>query len=205
MNSTITNPADWRIETLLSLGIEQIHELARKANGTITSYRLVLGRCLLALHENKGFREFGCSGATHYGTAILGMSAGVARDSKRVARELAKSLAGGELGASASEAESIVLTHLVNHLKSQHENKRTRFGPDNCHTTKAQKQEIFRREGWCCATPGCCCVVWLEVHHIKPYSEGGKTVKENLLALCSAATATSIKACSRSLPNPTAP
>ena len=139
------------------------------------------------------------------------------------ARELAQSLGGGELGASASEeddsdellaqalggatAEShccsdncreskqltwatpedgtVFLTRLVNHLKSQYENKRTRFGPDSRHTTKAQKQEIFRRDRWCCATPGCCCSVWLEIHHIKPYSEGGKTVKENLLGLCS--------------------
>ena len=378
MISAVTNPAHWRISTLLSLGTEQIHELARKANGTITSYRLVLGRCLLALHENKGFREFGCSGATHYGTAVLGMSAGVARDSKRVARELiplpqltlaaelgqidwsklreivrvaspeteelwlalaskknakqiqtlvkltpwgglpgdvddttslttelrckaspetielfkrarrmlslenekaltgaetleyllaaflssqsvdaevlekvreeadkdlkaekarclpevfearelAKALAGGKLEESSceevdadellaqalggatveshccgddccgghdskqltstvSEGELVVLTHLVNHLKAQYENKRTRFGPDNRHTTKAQKQEIFRRDGWSCSTPGCCCSIWIEIHHIKPYSEGGKTVKENLLGLCS--------------------
>ena len=148
------------------------------------------------------------------------------------ARELARTLAEGELGAGSSEEvktdellaralggaaiEShccrdvccgdhdskqltsatledgkIFLTRLVNHLKSQYENKLTRFGPDSRHTTRAQKQEIFRRDGrvpaagGCCATPGCCCSVWIEVHHIKPYSEGGKTVRENLLGLCS--------------------
>ena len=366
------------MDTLLSLGTEQVHELARKANGTVTTYRLVSGRCLLTLHENKGYREFGCSGATHYGVAILGMSAGVARDSKRVAnelqilpqltlaaelgqidwsklreivrvaspdteklwlalaatknarqiqklvkltpwgglpgdaddatslttelrckaspeqietfnrvrrmlslehekaltgaetleyllaaflssqpvdakvlekvrddadkdlmaekarclpevfevRELARTLAEGELGGGSSEEvetdellaqalggatveshccrgdccdsheskqltssvsqfESAYFARLVNHLKSQYESARTRFGPDNRHTTKAQKRESFRRDGWCCSTPGCCCSVWLEIHHIKPYSEGGKTVKENLLGLCS--------------------
>ena len=378
METTVTNPAHWRLETLLSLGTEQVHELARKANGTVTTYRLVSGRCMLTLHENKGYREFGCSGATHYGTAILGMSAGVARDSKRVARELqplpqltlaaelgqidwsklreivrvaspeteelwlalaakknakqiqtlvkltpwgglpgdvdditslttelrckaspetielfkrarrllslenekaltgaetleyllaaylssqpvdakvlekvrddadkdlmaekarclpevfearelARTLAEGELGAGSSEeveadellaqalggatveshrcggdccdsyeskqltssisqSESVYFTRLVNHLKSQYESARTRFGPDNRHTTKAQKREIFRRDGWSCSTPGCCCTVWIEIHHIKPYSEGGRTVKENLLGLCS--------------------
>ena len=148
------------------------------------------------------------------------------------ARELAKSLAGGELGSGACEeagAEELLaralggaaieshccsdvccgdhelrqltsatfedgkifFTRLVNHLKSQYENKRTRFAPDSRHTTRAQKQEIFRRDGrvpaagGCCATPGCCCSVWIEVHHVKPYSEGGKTVRENLLGLCS--------------------
>ena len=110
-----------------------------------------------------------------------------------------------QLTSATLEDGKIFFPRLVNHLKTQYENKRTRFGPDNRHTTRAQKQEIFQKEGWCCATPGCCCTVWLQIHYIKPYSEGGKTVKENLLALCSAATATSIKACSRSLPNPTAP
>ena len=90
-----------------------------------------------------------------------------------------------QLTSTVSEGELVVLTHLVNHLKAQYENKRTRFGPDNRHTTKAQKQEIFRRDGWSCSTPGCCCSIWIEIHHIKPYSEGGKTVKENLLGLCS--------------------
>ena len=90
-----------------------------------------------------------------------------------------------QLTSTTPEDGKIFLTRLVNHLKTQYENKRTRFGPDNRHTTRAQKQEIFQKEGWCCATPGCCCTVWLQIHYIKPYSEGGKTVKENLLGLCS--------------------
>ena len=378
MNSTITNPANWRVSTLLSLGTEQIHELARKANGTITAYRVVLGRCLLALHENKGFREFGCSGATHYGTSVLGMSVRTARECKRVAsrmlglgkitveaergridwsklreivrvacpeteefwlamatkhnsetvrelvartpkgglpgdldesesfttelrckaspelietfkrarrmlslenekaltgaetleyllaaflsskpvdaevlekvrdeadrdlraeearripevieaRELAAEFGlvgeaepaeedfteytaellaqalGGEVPVQAccddsacecdhrerhtcvvSDAEMLVLNRLVNSLKPW-QNERTRFNPKTRHTTKAQRQEIFRRDGWCCSTPGCCNVVWLEIHHLKPYSEGGETTRENLLGLC---------------------
>ena len=378
MNSTITNPAHWRLSTLLSLGNEQVHELARKANGTVTAYRLVTGRCLLALHENKGYKEFGCSCATHYGAAILGMSARTARDSKRVAHQLlglgkitleaergridwsklreivrvacpeteefwlaiagnhntetirelvkrtpagglpgdveesasfttelrckaspefletfkraqrmlslenekaltgaetleyllaaflssrpvdakvlekvrdeadkdlraeearripevieARELAaefgligeaeseeeevedsaellaqalGGEVAVQphcddsscgcdhskrhtcvVSEAERLVLNRLVNSLKPW-QNKSIRFKAKNRLTTKAQRQEILRRDGWCCSTPGCANVLWLEIHHIKPYSEGGETVSENLLGLCS--------------------
>ena len=263
-----SNPAHWRISALLSLGTEQIHELAREliplpqltlaaelgqidwsklweivrvaSPETIEIFKRA--RRMLSLENEKALT--GAETLEYLLAAFLSSQPVDAKVLEKVreeadkdlmaekarclpevfeARELAKSLGGGELGASASEendsdellaqalggatAEShccsdncreskqltwatpedgtVFLTRLVNHLKSQYENKRTRFGPDSRHTTKAQKQEIFRRDRWCCATPGCCCSVWLEIHHIKPYSEGGKTVKENLLGLCS--------------------
>ena len=65
------------------------------------------------------------------------------------------------------------------------QNPRLRFSPDSRHTTKAQKKEIRRRDGWCCSTPGCPHNVWIELHHLRPFSEGGKTEPVNLLSLCS--------------------
>ena len=261
-----SNPAHWRISALLSLGTEQIHELAREliplpqltlaaelgqidwsklweivrvaSPETIEIFKRA--RRMLSLENEKALT--GAETLEYLLAAFLSSQPVDAKVLEKVreeadkdlmaekarclpevfeARELAQSLGGGELGASASEeddsdellaqalggatAEShccsdncreskqltwatpedgtVFLTRLVNHLKSQYENKRTRFGPDSRHTTKAQKQEIVRRDRWCCATPGCCSSVWLEIHHIKPYSEGGKTLKENLLGL----------------------
>ena len=88
MKSHITNPAYFRLDMLLSLGVSQVHEFARRATATLTTYRLILGRCLLAMRESKGFKKFGCSSEIHYATAKLGMNKRAARECRRVARNL---------------------------------------------------------------------------------------------------------------------
>lgn len=101
MKSSVTNPTHWRLNTLLSLDSEEVHELARKAAGTLTSYRLVLGRCLLVLQLNKSYKRFGCSSAIHYASAVLGLSPRQARSCRRVARllqELPELTLAAELG-----------------------------------------------------------------------------------------------------------
>ncbi|MBI3925724.1 MAG: HNH endonuclease, partial [Armatimonadetes bacterium] len=65
-----------------------IHELARNSTGTVTAYRLLLGRCLLALHRNGDYEQFGCSGSIHYATRVLGICERVARTARFVARRL---------------------------------------------------------------------------------------------------------------------
>ena len=82
------NPVNWRLSTLLSLEVDQVHDLACWAVGTLTSFRLVLGRCLLALHQNKGYRRFGCSTAVHYACSVLGIDKRMARECKRVATQI---------------------------------------------------------------------------------------------------------------------
>jgi HNH endonuclease len=64
-------------------------------------------------------------------------------------------------------------------------NRRICFNPLNRHATKAQKREILRREGWRCACPACPHRVFLNVHHLIPYSQGGPTLPHCLLGLCS--------------------
>ena len=88
MNLHTTNPVVFRLDTLLALGVSEVHELARKAVGTLTSYRVVIGRCLLAMRESKGFKKYGCSSEMHYAISRLGLSDGTAGDCRRVAREL---------------------------------------------------------------------------------------------------------------------
>ena len=50
--------------------------------------------------------------------------------------------------------------------------------------TKAQRRKILRRDGYCCAVPGCPNTLWLEVHHIIFYADGGLTRPDNLITLC---------------------
>ena len=88
MKSHVTNPSFFRVKTLLSLEISEVDSLARKAVGSLTSFRLLLGRCLLAMREKKGFKKFGCSSEIHYSVCRLGLSEGVAGDCRRVARDL---------------------------------------------------------------------------------------------------------------------
>ena len=373
MNSPITNPAHWRIGTLLSLGPDELHQLARTAAGTLTSYRLILGRCLLAMQHNGAFKKRGCSSAVHYGTAVLGLHLREARTCKRVAHRLrglpsltlaaesgsipwsklreivrkaspetetywiklagghsyreiellvrrtprgalpgdvetacdsctselrcslsdeafamlsqarrAYSLEKGEAVTTAEVLEWALVSYLASHpnevgalekvrestdrdiqaerarelpivdkareiaadmgllgeapsavneeeplvqaiggepsvelgatdetgtvnftkelaqdendpqrvtsadslVTQTWENPRLRYNPKSRHTTTAQKKEILRRDGWCCNTPGCPNKVWLHVHHLKAYSQGGTTEPQNLLCLC---------------------
>ncbi|MBN9420647.1 MAG: HNH endonuclease, partial [Candidatus Eremiobacteraeota bacterium] len=51
--------------------------------------------------------------------------------------------------------------------------------------TKVQRGKILRRDGYCCSVPGCPNRLWLEVHHILFYADGGLTRPENLITICS--------------------
>ena len=387
MKTQALDPIHWRLDTLLSLGTEHVHDVARTAAGSLTSLRLVLGRCLLALQESKGFKEFGCSSSVHYATQILGLSKREARACRRVARKLLTlpdlslsaefgriesklreivrkatpetesywlELAGtynseeiqalvartpkGSIPGEISEDEELATTELrcpvcprvfrmlaearrlyslereeavsnseivemalttyiagrevdaevlqkarleadkdlqaqearrlplvqearelaeemgmlrapethqeepeqaekweetlaealgVQALEQEFArcaraesdpgsfekrprwvvsapgscsstfasiqptpeqpwvNMRLRFNPTARLATKAQRKEVLRRDGWCCKTPGCPNKIWLHLHHLKSYAEGGETVPENLLSLCS--------------------
>jgi len=69
-----------------------------------------------------------------------------------------------------------LLNELMAHLK---------FNPNSRFPTKAQRKALLRRDRYCCRTPGCTNHLFLEIHHIKRYSQGGKTLPELLLTLCS--------------------
>jgi hypothetical protein len=73
---------------LVALGSHAVHQVARSALGTLTTYRLILGRCLLAVQRSQSYLEFGCSGAVHYAVSQLGISAQQARSLLRVTRLL---------------------------------------------------------------------------------------------------------------------
>ena len=66
------------------------------------------------------------------------------------------------------------------------QNQQLKYNPDNRLLTPAQRREILRRDGYSCATPDCPNQLWLHTHHITLYSEGGLTLPENMITVCSA-------------------
>ncbi len=88
MDNITINPIYWSAERIISCGHDTIHELALNAAGTLNSYHIVLGRCLLAVHRSKLYEVFACSGAVHYAVQILGLRAQKARTLRWVAQKL---------------------------------------------------------------------------------------------------------------------
>ena len=82
------NPTHMRMDVLRSLDVVTIHSLAQSSTGTVTAYKLVLGRCLLAMDESKGYLEYGCSNTVSYATNRLGIPGREARTCRRVAQRL---------------------------------------------------------------------------------------------------------------------
>ena len=74
----------------------------------------------------------------------------------------------------------------IDPVKNPWASTRVRFTINARSTTKAQTREILRRDCWCCSTPGCPNRIWLHIHHLESYSQGGKTEPGNLIGLCSA-------------------
>ena len=81
-------PAFWSVGELVSHGDDVIYELACKTTGTITSCKVLVGRCLLAMEETKLYEKFSMSGVIHFAIGALGLSKKEAYTFRRVAREL---------------------------------------------------------------------------------------------------------------------
>ena len=62
---------------------------------------------------------------------------------------------------------------------------RLKFNANSRFPTSAQRKALLRRDRYCCRTPGCTNHLFLEIHHIVRYSQGGKTLPRFLLTLCS--------------------
>ena len=69
---------------------------------------------------------------------------------------------------------------LLKNLMSQ-----LKFNADARFPSKAQRRALLRRDRYCCRTPGCANHLFLEIHHVVRYCEGGKTLPRFLLTLCS--------------------
>ncbi|MBX3172309.1 MAG: HNH endonuclease [Candidatus Eremiobacteraeota bacterium] len=296
------DPASLTLDEMLRMDAHALHQLARKSAGTVTRYRVLLGRLLLAIGRTDAYLEHGCSSAVHYGILQLGLPPKEARRLICIARELeslpylrqsanqgqiewsklrevvrvatpeterewgrlcrvrtyaeienlvARSERGeipadqptrsgprSELrchfepdqmavlerglqlmcqlaGRALSMAEAIELLFaekLAEHAVDEQQLEQVRLeatrdlgwsdvinaGTESCPgqaeiaivnpksrvPTKAQRRKILRRDGHQCAVPGCENSLWLDTHHIIYYAQGGLTVPENMITLC---------------------
>ena len=53
-------------------------------------------------------------------------------------------------------------------------------------TPPALRRQVLRRDGGRCRVPGCRNATYVDVHHLRPRSEGGMNTLENLATLCGA-------------------
>ena len=83
-----TNPTAFTAQQLADLGAHALHHLALRSSGTLAVYRLLLGRCLLAIQRTDLHYEHGCSSAIHYAIRVLGMAPKEARTLRYVAQRL---------------------------------------------------------------------------------------------------------------------
>src|SRR5690606_20217158 len=60
-----------------------------------------------------------------------------------------------------------------------------RFNPESRLATPAQRLALLRRDRYRCQCPSCPNIRYLELHHVRWYSQGGDTQPLNLLTLCS--------------------
>lgn len=296
------DPASLTLDEMLRMDSHALHQLAIKTAGSLTRYRALLGRLLLAIGRTDAARDYGCSSGVHYGVAQLGLSVKKARLLIHVARALEglpylRRLANegridwsklreiirvatveterkwakmcskrtyaeiedlvarcrqGEIppdrtvrmgprnelrcrfepeqmavlerglqlmcqqaGRAVPVAEAIELLFaekLSEHPVDEAQLARVRqeatrdlqwtdvvnaeteacpahdqieiINPKSRKPTTAQRRKILRRDGHCCAVPGCQNTLWLDVHHLIFYADGGLTVPENLITLC---------------------
>lgn len=296
------DPVSLTLKELTQMDPLALHHLARKSAGTLTRYRALLGRLILAIQSTAAYLDYGCSGGIHYAILQLGLPVRAARLLVRVARALEglpylRYLAdsGAIEWAKLREIVRVATTETERQwaekcrdhtyaeiedlvARSQHgeipesrfvpsgprSELRCRFGPDqmavlerglqamcqsagrslsmgeaieylfaeklaghemdpellervrqesirdlgwtdvinadteacpgnpeieiiNPHSrvpTKTQRRKILRRDGYCCAVPGCQNSLWLDVHHVIYHSLGGLTAADSLITLC---------------------
>lgn len=65
MDEFVVDPVFWTRRGIISLGPEVLKELAKRSSATVHAYRLVLGRCLLAMDETGLHEVEGYSSSIH--------------------------------------------------------------------------------------------------------------------------------------------
>ena len=65
------DPASLTLDEMLQMDSHALHQMARISAGTLTRYRALLGRLLLAIGRTDAHLELGCSSAVHYGGGLF--------------------------------------------------------------------------------------------------------------------------------------
>ncbi len=296
------DPVSLTLEELARMDPHDLHQLARKAVGSLSRYRALTGRLLLAIDRSEAYWEYGCNSGVHFGVNQLGLSRKEGLVLLLVARELeslpylrrlanegeiswsklrevvrvatleterewaelcarrtyaeiedlvarsqrgeipverparvrprselrwkfdAEQMAVLERGMQSlcqREGRLLTMEEAVEILFAEHLAGRevdqelveevraeatrdlqwtdlisadTEDCPDNDEVqivnpksrvpTKVQRRKILRRDGYCCAVPGCGNSLWLDIHHVIFYADGGLTIGDNLITVC---------------------
>lgn len=296
------DPVTPSLEELMRMPPRTLHQLARKAVGSLSRYRVLTGRVLLAIQRSEAYWEHGCNSGIHFAVNQLGLSKKEAVRLVLVARELeslphlrrlanegeiswsklrevvrvvtldterdwaalcaertyaeiedlvarsqrgeipverlvrnrprseirwkldADQMALFKLGLQslcqrecrALSMEEAVEILFAEHLSGQQAdedlvqemsqealqdlqwtdliNAETEACPENSEVeivnpksrvpTRAQRRKLLRRDGYCCAVPGCQNSLWLDIHHIVFHADGGLTIGDNLITVC---------------------
>ena len=89
---------------------------------------------------------------------------------------------GPRVGAEALEA---ILCDATTEITARTEDGRImEYGRRSRTVPPALRRAVFHRDGGTCAADGCDSRYRLEAHHIIPWSQGGRTDPDNLIALC---------------------
>ena len=82
------DPASLSLDELMQMDWHALHQMAKKSTGTLTRYRALLGRLLLAIHRTDAHLQNGCCSGAHYAVLQLGLPRKEALRLIGVAREL---------------------------------------------------------------------------------------------------------------------
>lgn len=88
INVCLPSPAEWTRVELEALPADRLDEIARRAAVSLTTARLLLGRCLLAIDNRDAQYLYGCNSAIHYAKLVLRIPEDEARKVRLVASRL---------------------------------------------------------------------------------------------------------------------
>jgi len=63
-------------------------------------------------------------------------------------------------------------------------------GPDRGkltrHIPERTRRAVLARDDYRCVFPGCTCTLFLDLHHLRPFAQGGDHSEANLVTVCTA-------------------
>ncbi len=92
--------------------------------------------------------------------------------------------------AAASHPDYQVMDHVVTQALDDAEVLDLTMGPDRGtltrHIPERTRRIVLARDAYRCVFPGCTCSLFLDLHHILPFAQGGDHSEQNLVTVCAA-------------------
>ncbi len=92
--------------------------------------------------------------------------------------------------ATASHPDFQVMDHVVTQALDDSEVLDLTHGPDRGkltrHIPERTRRAVLARDDYRCVFPGCTCHLFLDLHHLRPFAQGGDHSEANLVTVCTA-------------------